>query len=262
MSHAPDRARKYKEDPAPVASQKMVSRLCFPVSQSRIPLATPHPRLLHHRPHHPPNNNHHHFNPRCCTLPLPAAAQVPSPPPSLGFCTPLPPPPLPLRLHSSPTWYASPRQAALLPPTDAPLLPTPDYLPYSPTPCRPAAALSHLCLSLNWRRAGCPPRQHSPRPAALSLLPQPTLPPTAHPSPVLSPSQIVPLLASLPFPSYKPSLPSLAFPPLSLAYRRGCCTSPSYTRSSPFTIIIPCPDRPLSTPFFLLTTLCLPWLRC
>jgi hypothetical protein len=44
QKHAPDRARKYKEDQAPVASQKMVSELCFPVPRPRpLPLASPSP---------------------------------------------------------------------------------------------------------------------------------------------------------------------------------------------------------------------------
>jgi hypothetical protein len=51
QSHAPDRARKYKEEPAPVAPQRMVSCFCFaPCHYARTLLApvispTPKPRL-------------------------------------------------------------------------------------------------------------------------------------------------------------------------------------------------------------------------
>jgi hypothetical protein len=43
QKHVPDRARKYKEDPAPVASQTMVSRLFFPAPTTCPRPASPAP---------------------------------------------------------------------------------------------------------------------------------------------------------------------------------------------------------------------------
>jgi hypothetical protein len=162
QKHAPDRARKYKEDPAPVASQKLVSN-----SASLHPFSALHLRSLHLLRPIP--------RPFCCDLSTVEDAPSPSTRPpachrccwlhprSFACCSSLckPRPPAssyPSRGAPLPTWYALP--------------PKPCYPSRATLPCR----LSHLSSRPFPCNVPFPAPPHVTRSAAAGSLPTPGFP--------------------------------------------------------------------------------------
>jgi len=166
LSHAPDRARKYKEDPAPVASQKMVSCLCFPALSFSHTLASPHPL---HRPYCTGNPRPLEFDllraptaviRRChrscwlhprsfCSLQQPLHAAS-----TRACCQPTHNPAQPGSTQlgrPQTTWYALPRQVALVHTVAGGRAAT--QAPPSAPPCRPCrTSAGRLVALLSLRR--------------------------------------------------------------------------------------------------------------